>query len=124
MHAIRTIEYAGLSDYFYVFSVGKGDIWLCWEEVAKIAERFDFPTVPAVEANIRPGERGRERFEQFITKCPQHPSLVEGERGGFVVRVERGFRNEEFESCILKWARKDHVKKDLPRNWRKAKLKS
>lgn len=125
LYAVHTIKYKELEDYFYVFGIRNLDRWLSWDEVNFYAQYFGFKIVPVVKSGILPEEIGEQRFKDLVIEYATKPSLLGGEREGLVVRVKREFNNNEFENCILKWVRKDHVQTDehWTKHWRQAKLK-
>lgn len=48
MTATHSICYGNLTSYFYLFGARKRGVWCSWEEVERIAEALDIPTVPVV----------------------------------------------------------------------------
>ena len=47
MFGIHSIEYDGLSSFFYLFAaLENGSVWLAWDRVNEIADEIGVPTVP------------------------------------------------------------------------------
>lgn len=114
VYARHSIHYTGLSDYIYIFgfrSLEEGDepVWGSWEEVEFWAEEIGLTTVPVLY-------KGKFEtvfdFENKVKKLCKESSLFGGDREGVVVRIERLFKESEFERSVGKWVRKNHVQTD------------
>ena len=47
MFGIHSIEYDGLSSFFYLFAaLENGSVWLAWDRVTEFANEIGVPTVP------------------------------------------------------------------------------
>jgi hypothetical protein len=47
MFGVHSIEYDGLTSFFYVFAgLRDGEQWLGWDELCGLARDLDIPTVP------------------------------------------------------------------------------
>ena len=53
-----------------------------------------------------------DELERLTQRLAGEGSVYGGEREGMVVRVERGFRGEEFGGCLGKYVRAGHVQTD------------
>lgn len=99
LYAEHSIHYSDLTDFFEVFSVWDGDKCLPTVEVMRICDYFGLQYVP-----------------EFYFG-PYDPKLIMGigedvvKRGGegIVVRVAGEFLYQDFEKCVAKYVRKDHV---------------
>jgi len=50
MFGVHSIEYDGLSSYFYLFgALENGTNWLSWNQLTELAEEIGVPTVPLVK---------------------------------------------------------------------------
>lgn len=121
MEGIHSIEYSGLTSYFYIFGIRDNNIWVPWESVEEYSYLLDIPTVPVLYKGIFNSEEElKDKVEYLVRK----PSELGGMREGVVVRNAGLFHNDDFSTNILKWVRKGHVTTDVhwQRNWRKAKI--
>jgi predicted kinase len=125
MTATHSISYGNLTSYFYLFGARKRGVWCSWDEVERIAKVLGVPTVPVVFK----GTLGSTReLRALIERLAQGRSAVgaEVQPEGFVLRLSRRFRADEFGSVMAKYVRPNHVQtgddfsKLYPRN--KAKL--
>lgn len=127
MEGIHSIEYERLESYFYLFGVremGPRDpypYWLSWDEVEEYAFLLDLKTVPVL---FRGTVNSEEELRKIVEDLVKQPSSLGGEREGVVVRSASKFPDDDFELCVQKWVRKNHVKTDShwTRNWKRAKL--
>mmetsp|Transcript_21672 Transcript_21672/g.25635 ORF Transcript_21672/g.25635 Transcript_21672/m.25635 type:complete len:231 (+) Transcript_21672:64-756(+) len=123
--AIHSIEYGNLESYFYLFGVRRMGVWLCWDEVVEIAEYLSIPTVPLrFRGKIKTLKDLHFLIEQKL--MIQHSSVGESVGPeGFVVRMARSFNNDEFERCIAKYVRPNHIQTgdDFSRLWPKNKAR-
>ena len=126
MGGIHSIEYKGLSSYFYVFGVRVGNEWLKWDDVCLHADMLELPTVPVL---------ARGTFSDIKAEVERHviqPSTLEGvdtitkreEMEGVVVRTTCGFTQEESHKHLLKHVRAGHVNTGdhWSKNWKPHKL--
>lgn len=109
MSAVHSIEYAELISHFYMFGARYKGIWSSWQEVEDYAFLLDLPTVPVLfKGTVNSYKELKELIEDLVYK----PSSLGGIREGVVARVQREFTDDEFETCVFKWVRKDHVTTD------------
>ena len=123
MSAIHSIEYTELISHFYMFGARYKGTWSSWQEVEDYAFLLDLPTVPVLfKGTVNSYRELKELVEGLVYK----PSALGGIREGIVGRVQREFADEEFENCVFKWVRKDHVttNEHWTKHWRWSKVKS
>jgi hypothetical protein len=105
-YAKHSIEYSELPGYFLLFGVRTGNQWLSWEEVKMWAEEIGVPTVPVLWEGV---VKSKNELQQLIQSFMGQPSACGGIREGVVARVASGFNDDEFQYCVLKNVRKNHV---------------
>lgn len=81
-------------------------IWSSWQEIEEYAYLLDLPTVPVLFKGI---VNTNLQLIQLIEGLVHKPSILGGIREGIVGRIQREFIDEEFETSVFKWVRKDHV---------------
>lgn len=115
LYAKHSIRYTGLPNYFMVFGVHNmaKHTWESWTSVDWWAQRLGVPTVPVLHETTPTTD-----LEAVIRKFAAQKSSKYGgsEREGFVVRWADSFADEEFETAVAKWVRKDHVQ--TPDHWK------
>jgi hypothetical protein len=125
MTATHSIEYGNLESYFYVFGIRRLGVWSSWDEVVNIADSLGLPTVPL-------------RYRGHVASIKDLNQIIEGhlmnthsnvgeEVGpeGFVVRKTSEFHDDEFDRCIAKYVRPNHVQTgdDFTRVWPRNKAR-
>jgi tRNA splicing ligase len=123
MYGIHSIEYNGLTDYFYLFHIyDHRSAFLPWDDVTLIAKDYRFTTVPV---RWRGTLKYPTELHLKLTKLMEEGSALGDTVEGFVVRPTRGFGyGQGVCRLIAKYVRADHVQSDKHwiRNWQKAKL--
>lgn len=125
MFGIHSIEYDGLTNFFYLFGVQRpSGEFASWDEVVEIADSIGVPTVPVLFSGV---VRSLEELERLMVTAAGRPSGA-GIRTlpeGFVVRRQAAFEEGEFERSVAKFVRRGHVQTDDSwlRTWQKAKLR-
>lgn len=121
MSAIHSIEYTNLTSHFYMFGARYQGIWSEWLEVEEYAFLLDLPTVPVLFKGVVNSEK---ELQELTEKLVSEPSVLGGKREGIVCRVERSFSDDEFETCVAKIVRANHVNTDKhwTRSWEWAKI--
>lgn len=111
LYARHSIAYDRLPGYFMIFGVRDTTTqrWSSWEEVLDWSERLSVPEVPQLLKGIVESERD---FQHAIEGLAAAPSPLGEAREGLVVRRAGGFRDENFDTSVAKWVRKDHVQTD------------
>ena len=114
MYAKHSIDYSGLTNYFYVFSVWNGSQCLSWEDTIRFCEDLSLEIVPVLYRGSYPDD-----FSLF-----QDKSLYGEEQEGYVVRNAEGFNYDDFQMNVAKFVRENHVQTDKHwrQNWEKNKL--
>ena len=123
MQAVHSIDYGEIASPFFIFNVKRGDVWLSWTEVKKIAQRLFLPIVPVVFV-------GKfttiERLKSFLIEEIKKPSMLNknAHREGFVVRPYGAFYDKDFATKVAKFVRKGHVQNDehWSKGWREARI--
>jgi hypothetical protein len=117
MSAIHSIEYTNLTSHFYMFGARYRGLWSAWDEVEDYAFLLDLPTVPVLFKGIVNSEK---ELQDLTEKLVKEQSVLGGEREGIVCRVQRAFSDDEFETCVAKWVRANHVTTDehWTRSWK------
>ena len=127
LYAIHSIEYTGLTKYFYLFAIREMEHWFSWEKIELHADILQLDTVPVLFKGVVQTE---EELKKLIDELMESPSHLSGEnvkispKEGVVVRVARGFEDKEFSKCVFKWVRANHVQTDVhwTKNWKRAIL--
>lgn len=121
MEGIHSIEYSGLTSYFYIFGVRDNDTWLSWEEVIEYSIVLELPTVPVLFTGVI---NSYDELKTMVENFASGESRLGGKIEGVVVRNYESFKDSDFETNINKWVRKGHVQTDehWTRNWKKAKI--
>lgn len=111
-YAKHSIEYSELPGYFLLFNVRYLNYtldladWASWEEVEFWAKEIGVSTVPVLfKGTINSEKELKTLVESFMTQ----PSACGGIREGVVARVQREFKDDDFDTCVLKCVRKNHV---------------
>jgi hypothetical protein len=115
--AQHSIFYDRLPQYFLLFGIRVGEIWLNWEGTKGYAIKLGVPTVPllaSVEVHTS------DDLKRIVEGFANGPSVYGEEREGVVVRASEGFKDEEFATKVAKWVRKNHVKTD--EHWKHQKI--
>jgi len=115
LYAIHSIYYKNLKDYFLAFSVwDKNNFCLSWEDTEKFAESAGIKTVDVLY-------KGVYREDILKTLYSTH-SLNGDECEGYVIRLADSFSYHEFEKCVAKFVRENHVSTDSHWMFRQFKI--
>lgn len=109
-YALHSIAYTELPGYFLLFNVRdlsmSSPIWFPWKEVEQTAEEFGIPTVPVLfKGTVSSEKELKDLVESFMNQ----PSACGGIREGVVARVAKSFVDDDFEFCVMKCVRANHV---------------
>jgi hypothetical protein len=102
LFAKHSVFYDKLESYFYVFS-----IWndkhecLSWADTEIWAEMLNLKTVPVLYKGLWD--------ENKIKQCYTGKSQLGDVQEGYVVRIADRFNYMEFDKCVAKFVRKNHV---------------
>lgn len=119
LYAIHSIEYIGLTDYFYVFNIIQDGVVLSWNDVKEWAALLWFQMVPEIKIG---------KLEELPIPESQFKVIdLDGKScssEGYVVRNVEPFALSSWRENIAKVVRKGHVQTDAhwTTNWRKATL--
>lgn len=99
LYAEHAIHYSNLTDYFEVFSIWDGDRCLPTAEVMRICDELGLQYVPSIY------------YGPYEEALIMHIGEIAVNRGceGIVVRVAGEFLYQDFEVCVAKYVRKNHV---------------
>jgi len=103
LFAEHSIAYENLRSYFYAFSIWEDDICLSWDDTLKKLATLGLCHVPVIYSGIWD--------EKFIRQLPLSPT-ENGEMEGYVVRLAESFKYDEFDKCVAKFVRANHVQTD------------
>jgi hypothetical protein len=110
MFAVHSIEYDTLMHTFYLFGIRDDDagMWLSWSDVEHWAAKLGIPTVPVVFRGIFSSlaEMQHLMSQQAVVKSKVSTSVCPE---GFVVRSVRPIVDDEFDRCIAKFVRANHI---------------
>lgn len=111
LYARHSIEYDNLPSYFMVFSVwDENNNALSWDDTVKFCHELQLETVPVL---------WRGKFNEKILKQIAQ-KLDTSKHEGFVVRVTSTFKFTDFQRCVAKWVRPNHVQTD--EHWMHSKV--
>jgi hypothetical protein len=106
--AKHSIHYTDLSSYFLGFSIwDDANTCLSWDDTLQYFEIIGIEPVTVMYDFIWD--------ESKIQNL--HKELVEGKDEGYVVRLADSFHYDNFNSCVAKYVRKEHVQADS-KHWR------
>ena len=117
MYARHSVGYDELPSYFLAFSIwlqgplGKSDC-LPWGQTEEWCKLLGLQTVPVLY-------RGPWDADLVKDLWPR-PSLYGSQSEGYVVRLARGFRHDEFRTSVAKFVRANHVQTD--QHWMHAEI--
>lgn len=104
LYAKHSIYYKNLRSYFYGFSVWKGETCGSWDETMAWFHALDIEPVRVLYR----GEFTGMHFD------------VTDDMEGYVVRLADEFRFDNFDKCVAKFVRKNHVQTD--KHWMHSKI--
>lgn len=102
LYAKHSIKYENLKSYLQIFNIRKNGIWLNWKSIEDICGALNLITVPKVYFIDR--EIITLSYLENLAK-----EEIAKQEEGIVIRSCRDFTDEEFETCVAKYVRKDHV---------------
>lgn len=102
MFWVHSIVYTQLKAYFLVFNAWEDSTCLSWDDTKSLAERLDLTLVP---------ELYRGPFDVDAIKALWSEDKSDTMEG-YVVRVADSFERDDFQNCVAKFVRKDHVQTD------------
>jgi len=109
MFAEHSIHYTDLLSYFYMFGVWENDLCLDWNFTKYIADKLGIILAPV----LYEGE-----FDELVIKAL--PNTLTANQEGFVVRIVDNIYPSDWDKCIAKWVRPNHVTTD--KHWMSKKL--
>ncbi len=98
LYAKHSIPYNNLKSYFYGFSVWKDELCLSWKDTIEWFDLLGIVPVPVVYNGI---------YDQSIIQTLWNESIE-----GYVVRLASEFDYIDFDRCVAKFVRKNHVQTD------------
>ena len=127
IYGVHSIEYDPVAEWrtFYAFAALDcyGTFWEDWGILCDLAEWLGVPVVPVV-ADVGIGFTTVKELDSFLAHEIKQPSALGGPREGLVIRLGQSFLREDFNKCVAKYVRPDHVQTDehWTRNWKPCKL--
>lgn len=109
-YAKHSIEYSKLPSYFMCFGVREAGVWRNWPKVQRVCKGLDLEHAPVLYEGTLSSEGD---LQKLVQKLAGEPSFCGGEREGLVVRVADDFTDDDFDRCVLKYVRADHVQTDV-----------
>lgn len=113
LYAKHSISYKDLPGYFMVFSIWDGDTCLDWSVTKEWCELLGLPTVPELCSGTISSGTHSKHLDTDISwdhiKQIYNPETMWDRSEGYVVRVTRSFKYDEFERVVAKYVRANHV---------------
>lgn len=106
VYAEHSIRYENLDTYFYGFSLWHADFCFSWDTTLIRFEEMGITPVPVLYDGIWNEEYIRKLGEMIMNEEPGDPCE------GYVVRTADGFKIDDFQKCVAKFVRKDHIQTD------------
>lgn len=122
-YAKHSIEYSELPEYFLLFGIRDNTVdenigfWRSWQYVKGWAKKLNIPTVPELEKITVSSAKD---LQKIVEKHMKEPSCYGGEREGVVVRRAEPFSDRDFNKCLIKSVRSNHVKTST--HWKSEKI--
>lgn len=113
MYAKHSIFYDSLPSYFLGFSIwNERNFCLSWDETIELFEMLDIVSVPVIFDGL---------WEDFIAAPARRANLVTDlTKEGYVVRVADSFHFSQFQKCVAKFVRSNHIQTDI--HWMNAPI--
>jgi len=129
LYGEHAIKYDMLSTYFHMFGVvgpskenPQSTIFYSWEDIKKMSEKLDIPTVPVIFEGVLESEK---QLKKIIEDTMKEPSAYGTTKEGVVMRIKDAFLFDDFSKCVCKWVRPNHVQEGAmhwTKNWKRADL--
>lgn len=100
LYAKHSIHYKNLPSYFLVFSIWNNLTCLSWDETLEWIKLLDLKCVPVLYDGI---------WDEKLIKNLHTPCYDSDECEGYVVRVAESFYYRDFNRCVGKFVRENHV---------------
>ena len=111
LFARHSIHYQNLSDYFLAFSIwNENNVCLSWPETLEYCALIGIHAVPVLYSG--PFD---EKLLQALSKSLDLNSIE-----GYVVRLEKSFKYEDFSTSVAKFVRENHVQTD--KHWMHSRI--
>lgn len=99
LFAKHSIYYENLKSYFYGFSLWSGSTCIDWDTTVSVLNDLDIVSATEIYRGIFCQKTLKKLASELDTETEE----------GFVVRLTSSFDYSDFEKCVVKWVRKDHV---------------
>jgi len=111
LYALHSIHYQALPTYYVVFGVHDGSAFLSWDDTVSFCQTI---IDPATEHSlVTPPLLYRGVWdEKKVKACFTDQSAFGGPQEGYVVRCSESFTSTEFQLCVAKYVRPNHVQTD------------
>lgn len=117
LFAKHSLSYNSLTSYFQLFSMWNDrNVCLSWDDTKEWATLLGVETVPVLYQGLW---KGIDETLTFLENAPQ--KALEGEHEGYVVRLASSFRLKDFQHCVGKYVRANHVAHHA-RHWRRSAI--
>lgn len=125
IYGVHSITYDPVpaQETFHAFALRYGDgVFASFAKVEAFARQRDIPVVPVL---FRGRFQSVADIRAFFEDAHRRPSALGGAREGVVLRLARGFAEQEFSNNVCKSVRVDHVQTDehWSRNWRPCRIR-
>lgn len=115
LFAVHSIRYNNLEAYFQVFSIWEKNVCLHWNDTVSWCEYLSLIPVKEIYRGIYKEEEIKEAFIPY-----------KDEHEGYVIRLTSSFLYKNFNRCVVKYVRKNHVQGNefwMNKKFEKNKLK-
>lgn len=104
LYAKHSIHYIDLFTYFEVFSIwDENNVCLSWDKTKEWCNLLGLMTVPVLF------EGSLDEYNFDWTKNVLSTTLDLTKQEGYVIRLYDEFAFEDFDKCVVKWVRANHV---------------
>lgn len=109
--AVHSIVYDLLPSFYFMFGILNKDTatWASWSEVKEKAKELGLHTAPEIGVY---NFKNLKELQKTVEDLCKQKSIFGGSREGVVLRITDSFSNDQFEHCVVKWVREDHVTTD------------
>lgn len=100
LYAVHSIAYENLSSYLLAFSIwNEKNICLSWDESVEYFKLLSMPTVRVLYDGV---------YDEAVIKGLHSKTLYDSMEG-YVIRIADEFHFKDFNKCVAKFVRKNHV---------------
>jgi len=123
--AVHSIKYEQLPAYLMFFGIrfqlpSTNGKWMSWDQTASLVTllnltaygTFNNPNIALAPVLWEGTIRTENELKTLTESLGAAKSIYGGDREGVVVRKASEFSDDEFQTSVMKWVRKDHVQSD------------